>query len=511
MSNNSIPLFTDSPGSPDIQAVHKAMTTGDLTGYGSLNNLTGAQAVKREWLDATVRSLEINIKYLKLLRMMTKVPVESNVVQYAVLEELGSNRNAFTTEGGLPTENSSGYRQRQMVLKHMGTVGSVSFAAQKVDAVVTNLYQKEVENRTLWLLSELNKSLTHGNSNIIPQEFDSLYTQHARVGNAPGDLFPTLDAYNDSGLALDMRGKPLSENDLSTAAVTVLDNKGYVDSLFAPNSVLSGLSQNYFERQRFVVNPDISETNARLGIVPQTISTAAGELKLIGDIFTRRPPSKSFSITSTTNRNKAAGSATNIQAPPAPVSVSAALTASDPGSKFKSGGVHTDDLGTVFYAVSAINSEGESPLTILPDATTGISLAQGLSVDLKWTDGGGVLPATGYTVYRSKASTASNASTEGVEFFPIFDVSVGDVSIGYDGAAAGSVRDRNRELPDTEKCFMTEMSDEILALNELMKFQKFDLAVLGSSYRFMIYGILAPILYQPMKFIIFKNIGPYVK
>jgi hypothetical protein len=93
------------------------------------------------------------------------------------------------------------------------------------------------------------------------------------------------------------------------------------------------------------------------------------------------------------------------------------------------------------------------------------------------------------------------------DFFPIFKVSNADVAAGFQGAAAGAVRDRGYFLPDTEEAFITEMSDEVLELKQLAPLSKLDLAVISMSRRFITFMFGTPILYTPKKMVRYINVS----
>ena len=79
--------------------------------------------------------------------------------------------------------------------------------------------------------------------------------------------------------------------------------------------------------------------------------------------------------------------------------------------------------GDYRYAVSAINRFGESVLTNLSLAAginAKVTVAATESVDLKFADGGGTYPATGYRIYRSVKNTAASTAAADT-FYPIFD------------------------------------------------------------------------------------------
>ena len=160
--------------------------------------------------------------------------------------------------------------------------------------------------------------------------------------------------------------------------------------------------------------------------------------------------------------------------------------------------------GDYFVAIAAENQYGEGPVTALSASVVAIAATE--SIDMKWAITDNAYPATGYVVYRSeKDPTTALADTP---LYPVFRISVAELATGYDGAAAGLARDRNFDIPNTEQAFMYQtMNADIMAIKELGKMKKLDLAITSPTYRFAILYYLTMILYQPQKLGVIKNIG----
>jgi hypothetical protein len=234
--------------------------------------------------------------------------------------------------------------------------------------------------------------------------------------------------------------------------------------------------------------------------VPKAIDTQFGSVSLNADKFMAKNPARLLSAI-----------ATSPKAPTAPSVTSQTLVADATAScRFAAGEVHTGALGTVFYGVSAINQYGESAITVFA-VSTKITLTAANSVDLIFAAGaGGAYAATAFQIYRSKVTAATNASTGSVLFYPIFKVTTAQRTAGYDGGAAGTVRDRNRFLPDTQECFASEMSDDVMYFKQLAPISKIPLAVVGPSNRFltMLWG--TSVLATPKKLVRYLNVGPFL-
>lgn len=477
----------------EVDQLMKAMQAGSITGRDTANQLLTQEPLKAESLETTLKLLDFRMKDINLYNGIPKLAAYNTVEEYLLLESYGSDRGGFYNEGELSDVEDSKYRRKAEKVKYIQVTGEVTYQAQLVRSYVDAM-KKEVENKTMWVVRKTNSALWKASESIIPQEFNGLAAQHANIGGGAENLYTDLDAWQNSAAVIDLRGKALTQNNLEDAAINIDAAFGNIDALYAPPSVIGGLAKDYFQRQRILIGA--SGYTGEIGVNPKAIDTTFGSVALKHDKFMKKDPARTL-----------ADPTTSAKAPNAPVSVSAALTGADVKSKFTTA---EGGLGTVYYAVSAVNRYGESPLTVLPNATTPVTLTNGQSVDLKWTDGGGANGASGYVVYRSAVTAATNASTQGVVFYPLFKVSTAQLAAGYDGAAATFVRDRNRFLPNTEEAFTTEMVDDVLSFKSLAPISKLDLAVLAMSRRFIVFHFGTPFLYTPKKMVRIINIGPYV-
>ena len=81
------------------------------------------------------------------------------------------------------------------------------------------------------------------------------------------------------------------------------------------------------------------------------------------------------------------------------------------------------------------------------------------------------------------------------------------LTTGYDGGAAGAVRDRNRFLPGTNQAMLVQSDTDVYSFKQLAPLMKMDLATLAPSTRFMILMYGTPMLYAPKKMVRYINIG----
>lgn len=461
----------------------KAMQAGQITGRDTTGIPLTQEPLKVESLEKTLKNLEVRSQDIKLYNAIPKMTAYNTVEEYIQLVSYGAQRGGFYDEGQNSNVEDSTYIRRAEKVKYMQVNGKVTLQAQMVKSYVDAMTQ-ETKNKMMWLTRLADKALTSADSDIVPQQFNSLYKSHASVGTTQDFLYSTFEKYYNSGTVIDLRGGTLKQTHVEDGAIAVDANYGNVDSIFAPTTVLSALSKDYFQTQRIIQGG--SGFNGQIGMGGlKSISTTIGDVNLMTDKFMSQDPAK----------NTATPSDSSL-VPTAAASVSVALVA-DAVSKYQAG-----EVGNVFYAVSSINAAGESNLTVF---ATAVTLAVGFSADLTIVDAAGANVLNGYHIFRTKVTTQSTPA--GLDFFPIFKVSKSQIANGTNGAVAGVVRDRGYHLPDTEQAFITEMSDEVLAIKQLAPLSKLDLAVTTMAREFIIFHFLCLQLSAPKKVVRYINIG----
>lgn len=462
--------------------LQKAMQAGQITGRDTTGQFLTQEPLKAESLEKTLKLLEYRSTDIKLFNLMPKLTAYNTVEEFLQLASYGAQRGGFYDEGELSDVEDSQYIRRSELVKYMQVTGEVTMQAQMVRSYVDAMRQ-EVENKMMWIMRLANKSLTHADSDIIPQQFNSIYKQHASIGVTQDYLYSTFEDYYRSETVIDLRGRSITQGDLEDGAVRVDSNYGNVTHLCAPTTVISALAKDYYETQRILLGG--GGFNGSINSVPKVISTTLGDIELVSDKFMKAELPR-----------MQATPASSSKAPGAPT-VSAVALVADANAKYKG-----TELGNVYYGVTSVNRYGESNMTVF---STPVTLAAGQAVDITITPGVSALSASGYTVYRTKVTTANSPAT--LEFFPIFSLGEAGRAQGYNGGAAGVIRDRGYFLPDTEQAFMAEIQDQVLSFKQLAPISKLDLAVQSMSRRFITFLFGTPQLYAPKKIVRYINVG----
>jgi hypothetical protein len=467
----------------DLNQLQKALEAGEITGRDTTNSTTDSGApLKVESLDKTLKHLTFSKKDIVFWQNIPKKAAYNTVEEYNQLVSYGADRGGFNNEGELPQEEDSTYVRRAQLVKFLGVTKSVTHPMQLVNTMVGNVVQREIENGTLWILRKLDKALFFGDETIIPQEFNGFLAQQAR-----SDSWSNLNDYNNSSNVIDCRGQSLKETFIESAANSIIENFGLGDQLYAPPAVLSNFVKNFYGNKFIQPNsPALSD-----GIMGQKVRQFDSQFGTIGlnwDLFFQKLPTKLITA-----------AATSANAPSTPTVGGAPIAAIPVDSLSK---WSASDAGNYFYAVSALNRFGESGLLSLSNVATAI--VNGGAVDLEFTATAGPNATTGFRIYRSKKDVAAFNSDI---YYPLFDISLAELTSGYDGGGAGFVRDRDRVLPNCDQALLVQQNNEVIEFAQLAPLMKMDLAVLSPAYRFMclLYG--TPFLYAPKKMVRLINIG----
>jgi len=478
----------------DLAELQKALTAGAITGRDTdgLTTASGAP-LKVESLENTLKILSFQESDMVFWSRIPKLPAFNTVEEYNQLQEYGREGFSFNREGELPEEDDTIYVRRSQQVKYFGSTRVISHQMQLVNTMIGNVVQQEIMNGTLKILRDVDEALAFGNADITPENFNGLYKQQQ-------DSFTSLDLFFNSDQVIDLRGKSLREADIERGALTIVENHGEANLFLAPPVVLSNFVKKFHEFK--LIQPNTPAlTDGVMGQRVNSFMSQFGLLDLGWDKFLKAKVKKTL-----------ASGATNPKSATAPTAdgttPKAAVT--DTNTKFGlADGPDADGAGDYRYAVSALNRFGESGLTNLstggsPDAKVTVAVTE--AVDLKFTDGGGPNPATGYRIYRSRKDTAP-ATAAADEFFPIFEISVAQLAAGFDGGAAGLVRDLSRFLIDAEDSFLIQNSDQVWSFKQLAPLMKMDLAQIGPATRFMILLYGTPQLYAPKKMTRYINVG----
>lgn len=464
-----------------VDSLNKALQAGSITGRETTDMMDASgAALKVESLEKTLKHLTFRENDIKFWKDIPKKPAYNTVEEFNQQTSYGNDRGGFNAEGELPEEEDSVYVRRAQLVKYLGVTKNVTHQMTLVNNTIGNIMQKTIKDGTLWILRKLDQSLFFGNEKLVNLEFNGFLAQQEQ-----SDSWQDRNAYLNSEHVIDMRGKSLSEDAIESGANSIVESYGLATQLYTAPSVLSGFVKQFYGNKFIMPNTQALQAGI-MGQRVQQFESQFGPIGLNQDIFFKKKPAKT-----------AQSEATSDKAPNAPTFYVEAVGAfSVANSKWDS-----DFAGNVTYAVAAFNRYGESKLTVASAAT--VVVANG-AADITITDGGGTHKASAYRIYRSETGKTGT-------YYPIFEVSVDDVSRGLDGAATGKVRDLNRFIPNCDQAMVLQFDNEVVEFAQLAPLMKMDLALLSPAYRFMILLYGTPLLYAPKKMVRIINIGNYQK
>ena len=333
----------------EVDMLMKALSAGSITGRDTtgLTNASGAP-LKVESLESTLKILTNTERDVPVWKMIPKLAATNTVEEYNQLINYGLDGGGFTNEGELPEAADSVYKRNAQLVKFMGTTREVTHPMQLVNTMVGNMIQRETQNGTMWILRQVEKALPFGNASLVPQEWNGLIKQHF-------DGFGgSLDAYQDSEVVVDARGKALSDDLVGAAAEGINRNYGFADKLIAPPIVFTDYVKRFTSMK--LIQPNTPQVTA--GVMGQKvvkITTQFGDIDLVDSKFWKSNPARLVNAT-----------ATSTKAPAVPVADGSAPKAVvvDTLNRFKASnntlGITTAFDGDYFYAVAAKNRYGES-------------------------------------------------------------------------------------------------------------------------------------------------------
>lgn len=463
-----------------VDSLNKALQAGSITGRETTDMMDASgAALKVESLEKTLKHLTFRENDIKFWKDIPKKPAYNTVEEFNQQTSYGNDRGGFNAEGELPEEEDSVYVRRAQLVKYLGVTKSVTHQMTLVNNTIGNIMQKTIKDGTLWILRKLDQSLFFGNEKLVNLEFNGFLAQQEQ-----SDSWQDRNAYLNSEHVIDMRGKSLSEDAIESGANSIVESYGLATQLYTAPSVLSGFVKQFYGNKFIMPNTQALQAGI-MGQRVQQFESQFGPIGLNQDIFFKKKPAKT-----------AQSEATSDKAPNAPTIDVKVVEASAANSKWDS-----DFAGNVTYAVAAFNRYGESKLAVASAATAVV--AHG-AADITITDGGGTHKASAYRIYRSETGKTGT-------YYPIFEVSVDDVSRGLDGAATGKVRDLNRFIPNCDQAMVLQFDNEVIEFAQLAPLMKMDLALLSPAYRFMILLYGTPLLYAPKKMVRIINIGNYQK
>lgn len=446
----------------EVNDLNKALTAGNAqTGPGGTPG--DGFALRVESLEKTLKVTTFKMEHILFWKNIPKVPAYNTVEEHNELSSYGTNPDGgFVGEGDLPESDDSSYTRKYSTVKFLGTTRRVTHVMSVVRPAHGNVVAAETVNGTMHLLRILERALFEGDSNLSALQFDGIKT--------------LIQNLSPAGNILDLRGKPLSEDILTDAALIAHDqpNYGTPTHLFLNPKTKADLVKTFFPKERH--DTFKKGDNGLVGLDIKGYTSPAGDVAFMPDVFIT--DGGTFSATALGDASKRPGS---------PTISTAVTTPADALSQFAA-----DDAGNYRMSVQAVNRYGRSA-NVVVDAGD-IALIAGDKMTFGVTPGAGGA-VDWYEVFRSP----KNGNAASVRL--VLRVK------NTGGAGAMTINEYNANIPGCTSAYQLQLNVEALAFKQLAPMIKIPLAQIDPSIRWMqlIYGV--PTLYAPGKHVLIKNIG----
>ena len=450
-----------------VDELNKALGTGttpDGGAYGGTGAYASGNALMPESLEGTLKVVTATEKHIKFWKDLDKKPAYNTVEEFNVMSSYGGDTSPFFVEGGLPEEEDSKYERKTALVKFLGTTRSITHPMTLVRTATAggDIVSREAHNGTLWLLHQMERQLFLGDSAINPLAFDGVVKQIINgTKKADGSMGEQV---------FDMKGNPLGERVLEDASNVVGENFGSPTKMYMTPKSLKDLSNIIYPHQRTGYP---APANGTLGAPLRSFQSNAGDFVFEPDLFLR--PRGGAPETGRTG------------APAAPAWDVTALAA---GASVTGVGLKA---GTYTYTVTAVNVKGES--AGVAASTVAATANQAVTIKFTRVTSGNV--ATSYRIYRDNAD--GNV---------LFMVEVADPGAG----TIVTVVDKNDDISGTDIALLLDLdSEQSMAFKQLAPLMKLPLARISAAERFMILLYGMPLVYNPKRNVLIKNIGRFVE
>ncbi len=447
-----------------VGQLRKALEVGYET---NAPDKTGFGATRIESLDSTLKIQTADEKSAKFWKAIKKDKAYSTNEEFTTVEELGGAN--FYSEGGIAEEYDELIKREYEKVKYMGAVGRIPNVAMEVRSIVNNL-ETITKLKTNAIIRKLDMKLFFGNEKLVPTEFNGILAQFTERVKYPNQN------------VIDLQGKRLTPEIISEIGLIIQENHGDPGNIMGWLSpgALAGYKQELIDNRTFMVTDSINnlKVNTKTFELDETIGQLETDLFLRhkGETYLDKPHPK-LNPTGTTF------AAEHDKAPKTlDGNTFTAVAASDSSSKLPA--------ATYDYCVVPVNRYGAGAGFEVKNVTTTAGQRVNFTIADNGSPAGQV--ATSFDVYRKLSS--ATALTE-YKFLCTF-------------GTADTKLDDGSHVPGTSYAFFFDWDfDQVVTFKQLLPFMRQELAVIDDSrrYFFKLYG--TPIVFNPNKMVVLKNVG----
>lgn len=449
----------------DLEEMRKALEVGYAMGT---TDQRGFGATRLESLDNTLKMMVEKEKTSKFWIALHKGKASSTVEEFVTVNKIGQAN--FYVEGGIPEEYDEDIRREFEQVKYIGAVGKVPMPATVTKSVANNV--ATVQNlKTIAIIRALDTKSFFANAENVPVEFNGFLTQFLKRVLRPSENI------------IDLRGKVLNAEILNDVGAIVEANYGDPNNLKGWISVdtFKNYAKELIKTKTFMVgNNEIRDITS----VPKTWELGNGSGSLETDLHLKfKGQTHIDDLHPAMNDAKNAFASTHDKAPNT-------LDANTASCAIEAGVVGQLTAGTYDYCIVPVNQYGAGAGFELTNKVVGADKKVTFTIADNGSPAGRA--STCFEIYR-KLSADPKTSYRYVKTFK---------------ATANPIVDDGSEIPNTHFGFFFDWDfEQTLAFLQLLPLVKMPLATIDDSMRWLqkLYG--APILFNPNKMVLVKNIG----
>jgi hypothetical protein len=461
----------------EFEALRKAVSSGYDVGGASQ---TGGGAWRLEFLENTMAVLTHKMQHISFWKDLPKPTAKSTAIEYARRATNGAESGGWHVEGQLPESHDATYDRKVALVKYLGDTREITMPFLLADALV-NQRQETTEAGTMWLLRTLEKSLFKGNAKLGVASAESVEIDGL-------ETYISRDA--SSSNRINLWGEPLEEGNIRNGGQVIVGAYGQATHVYMPSEICDDFSASYTRSQLIALPTPGGGLTA--GMAVNKIQTIAGEYAL-RPIFLYKGLTREVPIVT---------AAQNAPTPDPSVAITGftVTTGGNWGSSLGLTAAGAGSSATVAYKVAYGNQYGESVAVVTAATTQAIAYANlAKQVRLTITNPTFTSAPTYFSVYRQDINASGVTSAWGC----VARVALASTTAG----ATQTWDDDGSDMPGTYRCWMGELTPDVLHASQLLPFTRIPLPALSLAERFALVIFLSFIVRQPNKWVEFRNVG----
>jgi hypothetical protein len=423
---------------------------------------TGGTALRVQSLERTLKKMDLRKEDCLALSVLPDGKASSTALEYTREISVGDTGDGFIPERADPGVVDTLYERCVANVRFIGITGDSSLAATLVNTI-TDVEAAQVQAKTRLVAKLVEQAIWEGDHTVNPLSWDGFRKQIEDWVTAN----PNDDTYGERyGNVIDLRGEPITPELLNEGATVIGDRFGNASDLICPTIVRANLANQLYASGRWQQGRVPAED--RFGRRAEYFSADTGDTvhlhahKILSALYAKQAPTV----------------ASGTSAPTTPAVT--VTTGSNASTQL--------EADTYYYKVVAFGATGRSASSTVDSQAVNGSQDAVLTIT-------NVAGATYYEIYRGTANT---------DLKP-----VGKVAASRTGTT--TFTDAGATIAGTYSAFMMDLDpDQVAKLFRLADFMKIDIPMLGTYKRFMMLWYGVPVLFNPRKCVLYKNIGLYV-